>query len=280
MAYVEGGCKGLPPAGTAADDAVGTYVTNYVIAFVGFMAALQMCCNPRAGSMFKILATNFFIWTAVGYCGAGLLHHLFHEDEDNPFHETWWKVSFGATLLGILAVNFMANSVLCSSVPRMAFCQPCLSIIALITFAGMMIFLVFGDVFDALVPIGIYSCAVMLFVLVVLLVSVEGLPGRVACLGILFIIVGYSVQPILSPLCGAAAYSSCFKNCPLPAPRFNHNALFHVLFAVGLSMLGTSLNTDPLETKEMETFTLLMPPSIDEDVPAGRRGGMCCACRK
>lgn len=54
------------------------------------------------------------------------------------------------------------------------------------------------------------------------------------------LVVGGVVQILLAPLCGYDAYPDCFEDCPLPAPDFNHNALFHVfaMFCYGLYGLG------------------------------------------
>merc|ERR1712232_20823 len=64
--------------------------------------------------------------------------------------------------------------------------------------------------------------------------------------GIVFQIAGFAVQIALSPTCGDAAYENCFRDCPLPAPYFNHNALFHVLYAVGMVPVAIGWNLNPV----------------------------------
>ena len=47
------------------------------------------------------------------------------------------------------------------------------------------------------------------------------------------------IQVVLAGDCGSDAYEVCFVDCPLPDPmQFNHNALFHSIFAVGLFLQG------------------------------------------
>mmetsp|Transcript_16984 Transcript_16984/g.32235 ORF Transcript_16984/g.32235 Transcript_16984/m.32235 type:complete len:316 (-) Transcript_16984:29-976(-) len=54
--------------------------------------------------------------------------------------------------------------------------------------------------------------------------------GMKTC-GFVCYLMGGVAQIILAPVCGYDAYPDCFVDCPLPAPNFNHNALFHV-FAI------------------------------------------------
>merc|ERR1719498_360384 len=58
---------------------------------------------------------------------------------------------------------------------------------------------------------------------------------------------GFLVQVLLEPTCGRAGYDSCWEDCVLPAPDFNHNALFHVMVAVGLLVLGARMVAAPEE---------------------------------
>mmetsp|Transcript_53417 Transcript_53417/g.172580 ORF Transcript_53417/g.172580 Transcript_53417/m.172580 type:complete len:112 (-) Transcript_53417:410-745(-) len=77
---------------------------------------------------------------------------------------------------------------------------------------------------------GVYSAVVLLYVLVVFAIWCEW----PQVLGIALMIIGMIVLAALTPVCGDAAYPDCFKDCPLPAPYFNHHALFDTLFAIGL----------------------------------------------
>jgi hypothetical protein len=58
-------------------------------------------------------------------------------------------------------------------------------------------------------------------------------------LALVLYLVGFTVQIVLKGVCGSGGYESCFEECPLPDPaNFNHNAIFHVLVAASLVMLG------------------------------------------
>ena len=58
----------------------------------------------------------------------------------------------------------------------------------------------------------------------------------VAATGNALIMAGLLVQVLLTPTCGSSeAYENCFRDCPMPDPlKLNHNALFHLLVAIGL----------------------------------------------
>ena len=51
-------------------------------------------------------------------------------------------------------------------------------------------------------------------------------------MGFVVMIIAGAVQLSLASVCGFDGYPDCFQDCPLPAPEFNHNALFHVLAVV------------------------------------------------
>jgi len=62
-----------------------------------------------------------------------------------------------------------------------------------------------------------------------------------AAFGCVVMIAGLLVQVLMAPTCGDPGYEVCWKDCILPAPYFNHNALFHALFAVGMLILAIIL---------------------------------------
>eukprot|EP00527_Entomoneis_sp_CCMP2396_P008160 CAMPEP_0198137768 /NCGR_PEP_ID=MMETSP1443-20131203/1225_1 /TAXON_ID=186043 /ORGANISM="Entomoneis sp., Strain CCMP2396" /LENGTH=416 /DNA_ID=CAMNT_0043799305 /DNA_START=201 /DNA_END=1451 /DNA_ORIENTATION=+ len=51
---------------------------------------------------------------------------------------------------------------------------------------------------------------------------------------------GFAIQYGWKGVCGSGGYQDCFVNCPLPAPTFNHNALFHILAAISIYLYGKS----------------------------------------
>ena len=61
---------------------------------------------------------------------------------------------------------------------------------------------------------------------------------------------GMLIQVALADVCGDPGYEDCWEDCPLPDPmEFNHNALFHALYAAD-SWTATEKPTDP--AKELE----------------------------
>lgn len=63
-------------------------------------------------------------------------------------------------------------------------------------------------------------------------------------LGAALWISGLLVWVMLRTKCGFSEYDNCFDECPLPF-EFNHNALFHLLYAIGLVVYGWSEDISP-----------------------------------
>lgn len=51
---------------------------------------------------------------------------------------------------------------------------------------------------------------------------------------------GFGFQLGWKGVCGSGGYKDCFAQCPLPAPTFNHNALFHIFAALSIYLYGKS----------------------------------------
>eukprot|EP00928_Gymnodinium_smaydae_P037060 TRINITY_DN25794_c0_g4_i1.p1 TRINITY_DN25794_c0_g4~~TRINITY_DN25794_c0_g4_i1.p1 ORF type:complete len:292 (+),score=52.30 TRINITY_DN25794_c0_g4_i1:76-951(+) len=75
----------------------------------------------------------------------------------------------------------------------------------------------------------------------------------ISLLGVAVIFAGAFIQVGLSSTCGV----SCPVDCPLPAPAFNHNALFHVLQTVGMAVLAVGMDKvcGGLEVARLRTHT-------------------------
>ena len=60
---------------------------------------------------------------------------------------------------------------------------------------------------------------------------------------------GMAVQVALADVCGDPGYEDCWEDCPLPDPmEFNHNALFHALYAAGLLALAVGVLCDTADS--------------------------------
>ncbi|CAK0839955.1 unnamed protein product [Prorocentrum cordatum] len=257
--YVEGGCIGTPPDGTATDDSFGTYATNYLILAIGVAAALPIFFNPRAGTLSKILGPSFFLLNGLGYGVAGYLHQVIHHTAEFAVYALWFKTSYVAAVLGVLAFHMYSNYAHHFSIPETDCCKACLpylngfAIVPAVIIVAMQVF-----VGAKLLQVGVYSVVVMIYALFTFLRAGGGAIDRVTVVGIVLIIVGYLAQPVLDPICGDSQSADCFSQCPLPAPYFNHNAMFHLLFAIGLAVLGVTLSLHPLETRCAQQFEALV----------------------
>lgn len=244
--YINGGCVGVPPVGTGNDDTFGTYASNYLIAFVGCLTAIALVFNTRPAPWYKGLGLNWNLWTAFGYGLAGVLHQVLREDEEHAKHQYIWKTSYISTLLGIFALNILGNQVILAKGSMNSTCHTVITVISILAFAVVAGLNAFTQA--SLVLTGAYSGLVLLYVLLVFASQCD----FVKAIGVSMMITGMVVQVVLAPQCGDAGYPDCFKDCPLPAPDFNHNALFHVLFAIGLAVLGASMNTNPSVASEFK----------------------------
>lgn len=73
------------------------------------------------------------------------------------------------------------------------------------------------------------------------------------------ILAGLLVQVLLAPRCGPSeAYENCFRDCPLPTDplTFNHNALFHVLVAIGMVFQGMGWWNGWTDTRTITATTI------------------------
>jgi len=242
--YVQGGCIGPPPPFTNTDDTPGTYLTNYLIGIVAFGGAIALGMSPRATFQFKVFSVNANVWTAFGCVLAGQLHQILHEDNLHQRHRSLWVLSYVTTIVGIMFFGLIGTKLLVFSDFLEKTCSRILDVVIALLGIAISLYQIFGG--GSLLISGVYSGIVVLYVFVVCLLA----RNYVGAVGTALMISGYAVQVILAPTCGDAAYAQCFKDCPLPAPYFNHNALFHVLFAIGIGLLDFALVSDPVTNDE------------------------------
>lgn len=241
MDYVNGGFQGDPPPGTAVDDTFGTYSTNYLIFVVSAAAAVVVLLNPRAAVPYKFLASAFFALTGLGYGLAGLLHQFIHEDEEHMEHATLWNLSYILVLLGSLSLNLLINQMLFAKFEKIG--ETCRNIInaKAVLLSGTVIIVTTASQQPNLILTGVASLIVLLYAFIVYAMSCKWIQA----LAVTSMIAGMLIQVLLTPRCGDAGYPDGWVDCPLPAPHFNHNALFHLLYAIGLLILGIAMNVSP-----------------------------------
>jgi len=250
MDYVEGGCIGPPPPGTNVDDTFGTYATDYLIGIIGIGGALALLLSSKPADFYKNLGANYLFWTGAGYGLAGLLHQVFHEDEQNENHMRLWKLSYIFTLFGVMALGLLVNRLLLAKNPSLGKSEVCMNAVVLVVTGGVIAQNLFGE--PTLIITGVCLGIMTLYALIVWALW----SSWAKVLGCVLQIIGFIVQVALAPQCGDDAYAECWKECPLPAPYFNHNALFHLLYAIGLLIVAATMISHPEVTEESK-FSLL-----------------------
>jgi len=242
MGYVKGGCQGDPPPGTNYDNTPGTYVTNYVIGLVAVIGIFQMF--RRRPDLYKVLSVSFLLWTGLGYGLAGVAHQFILTEETVPLNIATYVLA----VMGCLALNLL---ILDEVLP--------LSIVMGKIAAGVAILVGLGAAAVVAVT-GNFGIAGIYQVVVLLCATIIWACMRKwdLALGALVCSVSLPIQALLAPVCGNGGYSDCWKDCPLPAPYFNHNALFHAVFAVGLLILALRMGIEkPSAVNEQEGFGLI-----------------------
>lgn len=244
MEWVAGGCKGdipLGPSGdgTNMDDTPGCYLTNYAILAIGVIGAILMMTKKEAGPGYKAFATIFFTFTGAGYGLAGWLHQTTTSQEVNDAMEFGLKsASISLSNVGTLGLVLVAVHLLVTKYEiRLGLI---LYGLAIIVNGGAAVYELLALPSYFLVSGGVHIFG-SLFVTVVFSLLCK-FPQA---FGALLLALGYLVQGGLAPTCGGAAYKDCFKDCILPAPHFNHNALFHTIEAVGMLILLILMYTSP-----------------------------------
>jgi len=264
MEYMAGGCKGDPPlgpsfTGTTMDDTPGCYLTNYVILAVGIIGAIAMVMNKGAGPTYTAFASVFFFFTGAGYGLAGWLHqNTTSQSVNDNFEVVGLKsVSISLSNAGTLGLVLIGVQLLIKKYSIS--CGWVLYSIAAIVNGGAVVyeFLALPSYFTLSGAVHIVGA---LFVTVVYLLLCE-FPKAIS---VLMIGLGFVVQGALASTCGPAAYPDCFKDCILPAPHFNHNAVFHTMVAVGMLTLLIFMSNSPDMSEDDEKYTSHFHEDDDE----------------
>jgi len=252
MAYVGGGCKGDPPlgpsgTGTNMDDTPGCYLTNYAILAVGVIGVILMMMNTKAGPTYKAFASVFFTFTGAGYGLAGWLHQTTTSQAVNDFVGVGpVSASISLSNAGTLGLVLIGVQLLIDKYSIS--CGWLLYSIAAIVNGGAVVY-----EFFALPSYFLLSGAVHIVGALFVTVVYSLLCKFPQAISVLVMALGFVVQGALAPTCGGSAYYwNCWKDCILPAPHFNHNALFHTMVAVGMLTLLIFMNNSPDMTEDDE----------------------------
>jgi hypothetical protein len=268
MAYVDGGCVGEPPPGTIYDDTAGCYVTNYVICVVGIIGGVAICCHSGAGSSYRANATAFFLSKGLGYGIAGLLHQFIHTTHISAEHEMWWTLSFVLAMIGNAALAMLAIQLCIDTFPLTQCGGNTLYTLTLILNVGAIIA---TFITGSMVLVGVASVVTLVFTAAMFGFRAENYRdvGAGNALAALIMALGFVLQQVLNQNCGDPGYADCWKACILPAPAFNHNALFHVLVAIGMTILAINMTLEPDLLDEHEKKGYAEFGIEDDDVENG-----------
>jgi uncharacterized membrane protein YGL010W len=186
----------------------------------------------------SLLWACYFLGTAVAYTVAGVGHQL--ADKGNNVYYNDNKYAYIPILL---VANFV---LLYQGVSSLTESKLAKILLLLVNVAVMVV----NFLFFRLMVLGVTLLVSSVFMVLVFLYhachSGKKLSAAVKASTIVLLAAGLVIQVTLSGVCGNDGYRVCFKDCLLPNPmRFNHNALFHTIFAVGHLFQGVAEFQNP-----------------------------------
>lgn len=225
------------------DDSAWTYRTNYAVAASTIFLGLAIFLYSPGMRLSKneefttLLIAFYLINTGIGYGIAGVGHQVTYS-EAQLSHAVIPRISYFFVLLGNAALIRVALQCL----------QIFGRLVGLIWFVGNAALIAFV-VYDSSAfwsGVGTLSgAALMALTFFLILLRKPRFSTTTKAFAMVTVVLGYAIQPLLAPICGDAAYEDCFVECPLPAPDFNHNALYHSVVFVGFSVFGISEFVSP-----------------------------------
>lgn len=227
--FIASGCDpSLYDPQDAFDNTVGTYATNFAIGAIGFLFALLFLFAKKPFPW-----VCYFFLTGLSYLLAGVGHYV----GDESFND---KLVPAFIPILLVANHLLLDRGLCSLTES----RKARIVLLLVDIAVVAANVVYNAILGGLLLLGIsllVSFIVMLFLFVYHIMVLKG--NRLVSVGkaLAVLIMGGSlvIQVVLAGDCGSDEYEFCFENCPLPDPvHFNHNALFHAVFAVGFFLQG------------------------------------------
>ena len=229
--YIDSDCDpSLFDPADQVDDTVGTYATNYVIGAVGWIFALLFLVARKPTTW-----ACYFFCTGSGYFLAGVAHQ-WGENADESLRDI---VRFTFIPILLVANHLMLDQGLCSHTES----KMIRAILLVVDLAVLAVNIAHSVASESLTWLGISLLVSYVVMLALFLYHV--VQGEDKCIpatkALAVSILGGSLvlQVALSGACGKDGYVECFKDCPLPDPmHFNHNGLFHSVFAVGLILQG------------------------------------------
>ena len=225
------------------DGTVGTWSTNFAIAFVGVVAFVKLgsygCAS--ASHYINVLMPYFFLAMGISFFVAAIGHIVVtsrSQKLSKAIFETITSVFFGGSSI-LLALYGLALVKICMLSPEKWKKGIWWTTLTLLTTV------VVYAVVEMLAAVVIMAMLVYLTTTVLYLVARPKI-YVIKALGTLIMLASLVIQIILRTKCGDPAYVDCFKNCPFNNPMvFNHNGLFHVVYLVGIAILFVAEDRNP-----------------------------------
>jgi hypothetical protein len=226
------------------DNTFWTYVTNYLILVICVFVTGLLFYRQGLTSVF---AEVYFLFTGLGYGLAGVGHQITTSQDEFVNYNVisaivGLLVMTGNAALGRIGIMFFTS-------------RKCIAIVwAVINLIGIIVAFALAvsepgkQALEAsglvlivfLLPTGVAMIVIYSIMARKLRASKRAMVVFVfRALAFVLYLVGFVVQVVLGGVCGSEGYESCFEKCPLPdAANFNQNAIFHILVATSLVMLG------------------------------------------
>ena len=225
------------------DGTVGTWSTNFAIAFVGVVAFVKLgrygCAT--ASHNINVLMPYFFLAMGISFFVAAIGHIVVTSRSQKPskaIFETITSVFFGGSsiLLALYGLALVNICMLSHEKWKKGIWWTTLTLLtAVVIYAA----------FEMMAAISFMGMLVYLAITVLYLVARPKI-YVIKALGTLIMLASLVIQIILRTKCGDPAYVDCFNNCPFNNPMvFNHNGLFHVVYLVGIAILFVAEDRNP-----------------------------------
>lgn len=254
------------------DTTLWSWITNFMILVLCLLVCLKFIYCPSSLSSsssrrkstppIPSTATNkntklmivFFLLTGIAF-GFGGLNHMTIEQNDDPLKDIYERITLG--VFGVATGCLVVFSYLIVTSNKIG-----LWILTLISLGVTVYAVIVNDP----TSIGVFQMLVTLFASIVSAFQApccchENNNRRSICnsitktIGYLLLLGGLVTQILLAPTCGDSGYEECFENCILPNPTvFNHNALFHSIYLVGLILLAVAEDRHPSIPKSAIAF--------------------------
>ena len=289
--YIQSGCDPLLlDEDEAVDNTVGTWSTNYAIFAVGlfFVIKLTSCPpfkrntsldagdakknenlneafgdnnkteihveNMRKKKRFNVYLILWFAMNALSFGIAGIQHQIV-STRNSPARIPLEVISWLLFQLGNIALLLMLFE-MTNVYPRNA--STCKQITWYIGIVISLAVFVLTIVMESLLYAGVLGLLLYIATIAVNIMAATKDGKNIIhytskIVGVALLIFGLLVWVTLHPKCGWPEYENCFEECPLPF-EFNHNALFHLLFAIGLVICGWSEDISPSVNIVMENM--------------------------